>query len=1197
MENSEKKNRSKYGGITLDEFIEGKLTTADIRTFDDLVYFRKLHAQAEKVNEYQTANILSGLYDDPSHFVYEILQNADDVGAKTVHFILSKDKIKIWHDGDDFNFNDVIGITGIGNSPKKEDLNSIGTFGVGFKSVFAITESPCIFSGEYNFKIEKFVLPIPMSKIYPKTGTWIIIPFNHPIRTSEEIFDKISHKLNEMGLDTLLFLRNIEKIECKINDNSSGTYTKKIDLNENYKQIILTYSNNKDTLRKEKWLVFERKLSGNEKLKVELAYKVGKDDKAKEKIMPVERAKLFVFFSTAIETGLHFVIQGPYRTTPARDNVPFEENMRLFSWGEVPGSDSDKLIEYLKQKFSIDWVKTARIEKINDGKAIRVSTQKNNLSLRHNDEKTKMILEIDDGRIDEFIVKEESSNLNIYENWNKMLIRETANLVADSLPIIKEVELLNVHFLSILPINKTHINENFTPIFEKVKEKLKSEEEILPADKNEYISAKDALLVRGTDLRNLLSNEQLYLLFERTNWLDSEITTDKSRELREYLMDELEIPEIDPERFAKNFDEKFIREQTDEWIIKFYKFLLGQKALWRKGGRGGKEGVLRNKPLIRIQKEDNDYHTHPFDSEGNSLAYLPSKNKSINELPFWFVKRNIVDNPEAKEFLSLQNLGLREPDATAWILEKVLPKYFEENDDLNVSLDDNIQHVIWISKALEKSLDIELKQKLMDGLGDTNFLYTKNIGTSEELYRSPNEGIYLGEAYTGNKDIETFFEGNDEIWILNERYKGVLDVETLNLIGCETEVQVFFEEPEWDKNVYIEHYQFYKRGLDGFDPECEIDGLEHALKTITIDKAEILWNTLISSQNYKRIKGTIEESSRKDFSSVGKHYEKYSDFSKMGKLLVKYNWLPDRNGDYDKPSNLLLTDLPDEFDKESFEAIIIGEKLGLKTPKEQEIYDQLSNETKRVFDIVNQIFQTGQENKIIEILEKIIEQPQIVEVTKSREEIGSTFINSLASTSPSSSETSDTQSNGWSGSTPDEEDASETEYEVMFPQELDDLQSEVRHKVIKESEIKSKSGRHINGKEFLKEQYDGHCQICNTQLDLGNGNPFFYLTHIAEVKHERAWGHMVWNILCLCPNCHALIKHGRNNDLNAIQQIAISASEHEIAPEPIDERNGDFYIINIKLAGKERQLFYTPNHMRKISVLIKQTNKDSDGAV
>jgi hypothetical protein len=417
-------------------------------------------------------------------------------------------------------------------------------------------------------------------------------------------------------------------------------------------------------------------------------------------------------------------------------------------------------------------------------------------------------------------------------------------------------------------------------------------------------------------------------------------------------------------------------------------------------------------------------------------------------------------------------------------------------------------------------------------------------------------------------------------------YKEILNIEILESISCKSKIAVSYRKISWGKHLKIhDSHGWHKRGLDGFDPDSNINGLSHALETITFDKAKIIWNVL--RENVKQIYGVVETATLQDYSN--KTSEK--QYSVMGELLTSNSWLPDKNGDYHRPSNLLLTELPDEFDKESLEAIKIGEKLGFKTPKEQEIYDQLPNEKKRVFDMVDQIYQTGQENIITEILEKIIEQPQIVEVTESREEIGSTFINSLPSTSPSSSETSDTQSSGWNGPTPDKEDASETEYEVIFPKEKDGLQLEVRHKVTKESEIKSKSGRHINGKEFLKEQYDGRCQICNTRLDLGNGNPFFYLTHIAEVKHERAWGDMVWNILCLCPNCHALIKHSRNNDLSDIQQIATLASEHEIAPEPIEERNGDFYIVNIQLAGKDKQLFYNPIHLRKISVLIKQKIK------
>ncbi len=85
----------------------------------------------------------------------------------------------------------------------------------------------------------------------------------------------------------------------------------------------------------------------------------------------------------------------------------------LFSWDEILGNDSVRL-DFLKQKFSIDWIKTAKIEKTDD-RTIIVSTEKNSLLLKLNNEKTKLNLEIDDGRTDEFITKTENNKLNIYK--------------------------------------------------------------------------------------------------------------------------------------------------------------------------------------------------------------------------------------------------------------------------------------------------------------------------------------------------------------------------------------------------------------------------------------------------------------------------------------------------------------------------------------------------------------------------------------------------------------------------------------------------------------------------------------------------------------------------------------------------------------------------------------------------------------
>jgi len=97
----------------------------------------------------------------------------------------------------------------------------------------------------------------------------------------------------------------------------------------------------------------------------------------------------------------------------------------LFSWNGITGNDYKGLINFLNQNYDIEWVKTAKIEKNEDGNAIRVFTNNNFLSLELNDKKTNLNLKIDDIRTDEFIVKAVNGKLNIYEeNSAKIVISE-----------------------------------------------------------------------------------------------------------------------------------------------------------------------------------------------------------------------------------------------------------------------------------------------------------------------------------------------------------------------------------------------------------------------------------------------------------------------------------------------------------------------------------------------------------------------------------------------------------------------------------------------------------------------------------------------------------------------------------------------------------------------------------------------------
>ena len=73
----------------------------------------------------------------------------------------------------------------------------------------------------------------------------------------------------------------------------------------------------------EEWFVWHRELGelGQPALRVEIAFRVSAAA-GEHLLVRREGAPLVVFFPTQKETFLGFLIQGPYRTTPARDNVP-----------------------------------------------------------------------------------------------------------------------------------------------------------------------------------------------------------------------------------------------------------------------------------------------------------------------------------------------------------------------------------------------------------------------------------------------------------------------------------------------------------------------------------------------------------------------------------------------------------------------------------------------------------------------------------------------------------------------------------------------------------------------------------------------------------------------------------------------------------------------------------------------------------
>lgn len=281
----------------------------------------------------KSGKLAAGLYDDRTHFIFELLQNAEDAlgrrgswhGSRTVAFTLNSTRLTLSHFGKPFDEADVRSVCDIAESTKNE--SSIGRFGLGFKSVYTVTNLPEIHSGDEDFAIENYVFPKRMARLARAVDeTQIILPLN-PEDTSAA--QDITTGFRHLGPDALLFLRHIDEINWSVEGGASGFYLRNSPetLGPNVQRITVIGNEDDRPEVDQNWLVFHRDVFSVEQQKigrVEIAFSLisMKDSPGRWAVQPLAKSPLVVFFPTVVESHLGFLVQGPYRTTPSRDNIP-----------------------------------------------------------------------------------------------------------------------------------------------------------------------------------------------------------------------------------------------------------------------------------------------------------------------------------------------------------------------------------------------------------------------------------------------------------------------------------------------------------------------------------------------------------------------------------------------------------------------------------------------------------------------------------------------------------------------------------------------------------------------------------------------------------------------------------------------------------------------------------------------------------
>lgn len=341
-------------------------------------------------------------------FIMEFIQNAEDACMVAVkdrkirygilRIELDKDKIVIMHNGKPFDKEDLIAICGL-KSRKKPEEGYLGYLGIGFKSVFKVSNKVIIYSRgeeEYCFKFDKE----EAERIWGENIPWQCLPIEIPTASLEitlpkrfttmfivylkdpSFYEQIKESLEKLRYPVFLFLRYISEIEISI------------DSSERKIKIIPQRSEERDGLKIEEifvaegsewheFLVFRKTFDIPEDIREDDATKRARRDKVKrrevsvaflvknDKLSKIEGEMISGFYSflplEEARTGLGFLVQADFITQAGREQIVFEAKWNRWMMERV-ADVVEEAIEYFQENpnFCKSYLPIFEIEKSYD---------------------------------------------------------------------------------------------------------------------------------------------------------------------------------------------------------------------------------------------------------------------------------------------------------------------------------------------------------------------------------------------------------------------------------------------------------------------------------------------------------------------------------------------------------------------------------------------------------------------------------------------------------------------------------------------------------------------------------------------------------------------------------------------------------------------------------------------------------------
>ena len=865
-------------------------------------------------------------YPDSAHFVYELLQNADDANATEAYVILKKDRLIFKHNGTKHfdvtpleakEVGDINSITGIGNSSKTDTQNKIGKFGVGFKSVFQYTDTPEIYDDTYCFKIENYIIPtlIEEEGTDRQDGETMFV-FRFPQEKFGQAFQDIKNRLEELQ-NPILFLRHLQKIVWRIDDSESNkgeelSYEKECVEHHTYDDIRFERYHLKELKETDSLFLFTRDISitdengkhGTHPICVGFYY----DEEGKRLITNDQSRKIYCFFPTKETFKTCFISHAPFLLTDNRQNIiQYEINKNLVNHLSKLAAQAIVLLRNYGQSKGAPLV---------------------------------------DENITEIIPHYQKNS------WGRF----------------------------------NYLFEQ--PIIDAFLEMLKEEPLLLSCD-NKYLLPKQAFTTHK-GVFELLDQVQFQVLRKSTNvgflkWeLAQNVLSRQEKENKESNCCKFfeNVRRYDIVDFGHDITAQFMDAMDFEWVIRFYNFLREHAASHINISNQSKSGevVFRNAPIIKTQKNE---WIAPFINKTIPNVYLPIDGSKDNSSEYNFVNDEYLKNKFAKKLF--EQLELKTPDEYDYIRNIVLKKYQGES----VEIDDDLlrNDFVVLLNYYKKVKDTEEEDGFVQMVKSNLWLVgtDKYLHHPVSLYLK----IPILTQYFDGDNAVVFFDYKFYHNVVIEHFKHVFVNEFLIKLGVcikpmLSEIQDTYNysfpaevKELLSKNKYYDEVIIKNRELVGFSTACKNE-------KITKEISVFIWNDVLNNLELYELY-SIKHAEIKATNRNRSTYDHYYMEAKFYRDLKQYAWIYNNNGDKCFVQDVYIEDLAPEYNLSSK----IIEFLGIckRTYSLKEKYKGVSDEEQEIFNIGSKIAQAaGDEVSDEEILQMIEERKRQKRAAKAREQ-------------------------------------------------------------------------------------------------------------------------------------------------------------------------------------------------------------------